>query len=233
MITARKLRETVAVIAREVHFRVWDRIPPSAIPERSLWLELSACILSSQVPYELALAAAQRIDVDGALRSDPSRRRELVAAHLVRLLVQPFDVGGRQRRYRFPNARATQLAATWQLVHTDCGSLGGLVATGSDVESIRTWLVSKFPGVGPKQASMFLRNTGLSYDVAVLDRHVSRYMLLVGLCETSPSNLQRLAVYKDHERTLRRYADTVGYSVGVVDWAIWIVMRAMNSLGKS
>jgi len=229
-IPQQKLRHAVAIIARDVKLRLQPPVRKIQL-ERVLWLELSTCILSSQVPYELALAAANRIDAMGFLSSSESSYDHL-ATNLATILMQPIDFSGSARRYRFPRLRAAQLAMTKVGIKKKYGSLGSVIYGSQDVEIIRRWLVEEVHGMGPKQASMFLRNVGVSYDVAVIDRHVCRYMLLAGLCVSQPSNLGHLNGYRKHECTLRRYADDLGHAVGIVDWAIWIVMRALASMEK-
>jgi N-glycosylase/DNA lyase len=64
----------------------------------------------------------------------------------------------------------------------------------------------------------------------VLDRHVLDYMAAVDIyCEES-GNVSRLAGYGRHEAALRSYAERIGFAVGLLDWAIWIVMRAARQI---
>jgi N-glycosylase/DNA lyase len=84
---------------------------PNAIDERGLWWELSSCILSSQVPYSLATAAADAIDIKSLLFCGPSKSESLTQS-LLEVLKTPFMIEGRPRMYRFPTARAHHLAAT-------------------------------------------------------------------------------------------------------------------------
>lgn len=74
---------------------------------------------------------------------------------------------------------------------------------------------------------MFLRNVGASYDLAVLDRHVLNYMAALGIgeAEAIPKGIGTLRAYRRRETDLRDHALSFGYPVGLVDWAIWIVMR--------
>ncbi|HPA62620.1 MAG TPA: DNA lyase, partial [Spirochaetota bacterium] len=41
-----------------------------------------------------------------------------------------------------------------------------------DVQNIREWLVNNIKGIGYKEASHFLRNTGFGDEIAILDRHI-------------------------------------------------------------
>lgn len=224
-----RLQEAVACIVPDVKVRIEQRA--LGYPEEHrLWNEMACCILSSQVPYEMAVVAAQRLDTTGVLHRSTVHEGQTIEAKVQQALLCPFEINGASRRYRFPNTRATQLAATWCAVHNQHGTLSQLLAYHRYPADTRAWLVTHAPGIGPKQASMFLRNVGASYDMAVIDRHISHYMVAIGLCDTMPSDLSRLFTYEGHENRLRRYAENLGYSVGILDWAIWIVMKVATAL---
>ncbi|MEO5329154.1 MAG: hypothetical protein H7829_13030 [Magnetococcus sp. THC-1_WYH] len=156
---------------------------------------------------------------------------EQVRVALGELLQAPLPFGERSRKYRFPDLRAKQLAEAWAVVREEGGSLARIIdAKSADSWALRKWLVSRIPGLGPKQASMFLRNVGTSYDLAVLDRHVLNYMLAIGLTSKAPHSIGGLSAYQKQEHALKRHADEFGYPVGMVDWAIWIVMRAVGNI---
>jgi len=96
---------------------------------------------------------------------------------------------------------------------------------------MRQSLVTEISGVGPKQASMFLRNTGKSYDLAILDTHVLRFMDMQNLLSINQRNISTVTAYERTERVFVDYADRLGYPVGYLDWAIWATMRAAKELG--
>ena len=73
---------------------------------------------------------------------------------------------------------------------------------------------------------MFLRNAGLTYSLAILDRHVLNYMSEVGIGDHSQPYVSGMSTYLRLEQSLREHATRIGYDVGLLDWAIWIVMRA-------
>jgi N-glycosylase/DNA lyase len=195
--------------------------------ERGLWWELSCCILGSQVPYGMAAAAADVLDGSRVLL-EPGTRAE--TQELVEdLLRRPLLVEGRHRLYRFPSARADQLARTHEVIHRESG-LSALLSGFVNADRARIWLVANAPGLGPKQASMLLRNAGISYDLAVIDRHVLEYMSLAGIEQPGRSTVASLAGYGRAEGSLRRHAESAGCLVGVMDWAIWIVMRVAKQM---
>lgn len=206
-----------------------DRVLRSSNPfnERQLWWELSACILSSQVPYSLAVAAADVIDQEGLLY-DVRQMSETLPQRLVKVLSEPIMVKGRPRKYRFPVARAQYLATTHTIIKAQQCSLREFVDSFQEVSEARNWFVKYTPGLGPKQASMFLRNAGVSYDLAILDRHVLNYMSKLCLFSGAKLIVTGFAQYIKYEEILRKHAEELNSPVGILDWAIWIVMRVAN-----
>jgi N-glycosylase/DNA lyase len=219
------LSNAVAAICPDI--RAQAGRPTRPLVERRLWWELSSCILSSQVPYALAVAAADAIDVKDLLL-DKSQDSEALTQRLTEVLRMPLSVEGRRRAYRFPVARARQLAATRAIVTAEACSLRALVDGFHDAVEARAWFVRHAPGVGPKQASMFLRNAGVSYNLAILDRHVLNYMSVLGIYSGQSLSIACLPQYRRHEAVLRNHADDLDCPVGLLDWAIWIVMRVAN-----
>jgi N-glycosylase/DNA lyase len=220
-----RFEKAVAAICPDIAMRVASRRPESS--ERGLWAELSTCLLSSQVPYPLAVAAAEALDRTGVLH-DQRRGEDELFEKIARILRQPLLVAGRRRFYRFPTARARQLAASRAEVTRFAGNLQPLLLSFGDGVAARAWFVANLPGIGPKQASMFLRNSGVSYDLAILDRHVLNYMAALSIQNELKPFRSGLAQYCRYEVRLRSYANEIGFPVGLLDWAIWIVMRVAS-----
>jgi N-glycosylase/DNA lyase len=224
-----RIEKAVSCIAAEIGDRLL-KTPKPRVDERDLWAEMTCCVLSSQVPYDLARAAAQRINDAGVLCLVGPPHRDILRTRLLDLLSTPLHFNDGCRRYRFPNSRADQIASGFCAVYDEFGSLGELLSRHCDARHARAWMVTCISGVGPKQASMFLRNAGASYDLAVIDRHVLRYMHVIKLCKTSDVDVATISKYERCEMRLRYYAESVGYPVGLLDWAIWIVMRAASRI---
>lgn len=221
-----RLETAVAEICPDIQARVLSNIQP--LDERRLWHELSCCLLSSQVPYPLAVAAANAIDQSNLL-IDGQFVLSSLSLDLHQLLLKPLIVGGRQRLYRFPKSKAHQLAAVRVAIALATETLENFLSHYHHVEESRLWLVKNAPGIGPKQASMFLRNSGISYELAVLDRHVLSYMSALGLSQTNIALASGLTSYRQKEGILKCYASRLGVKVGILDWAIWIVMRQVRN----
>jgi len=219
-----RFERAVAAICPDIEARIAAR-RRDKVDDRSLWWELSCCILSSQVPYPVATAAADAIEKARLLLAHELDPDELANA-LEEVLAHQVIVGGRFIRYRFPASRAKQLAGAHLAVHRHDASLSTLLARFADAWEARRWLVDNVPGAGPKQASMFLRNVGVTYSLAILDRHVLKYMSALGIGDHAQPFVSGLSTYLRLEQTLQEHAKRIGYDVGLLDWAIWIVMRA-------
>lgn len=226
-IAANRLERAVAAICPDIEYRVSERT--IELSESQLWWELSCCLLSSQVSYNLAVGAADAL-ADSQLLTDKSKSCAALALEIEAVLRGSVFVNGKKQTYRFSKSRAQQLASTWSAINASAESLTHLLASFDDPALMRNWLVMNAPGIGPKQASMFLRNAGRSYDLAIIDRHVLNYMSVLGIAEHRGSNVSSLTRYKQFECNLRNHADEMGVAVGLLDWAIWIVMRAARDI---
>ncbi len=223
MIDVSRLEHAVVSIYPEIHRRATSL--ENDADERLLWKELSCCVLSSQVRYGIAVAAAEALEREAVLYHPTTS-----ADALEIILRGPLLVDSRIHHYRFPKSKAVQLAATHAAVRSSADGLLPLLEGFTCAEEARVWLVANASGVGPKQASMFLRNTGMTYDLAVLDRHVIDYMHELGISNAEhPSNLSTLKGYSNQEMVLKSYARNLGMAVGLMDWAIWIVMRVFKA----
>lgn len=198
--------------------------------EYSLRRELVSCILGSQVTHKMATAALDGIEQAGLLDDCWWETKENMFES------QVFDVlSGRTLqhninvRYRFPKARANQISRARNSLAER--SLSERLFKSFDAKKMRQSLVTEISGVGPKQASMFLRNTGKSYDLAILDTHVLRFMDMQNLLSINQRNISTVTAYERTERVFVDYADRLGYPVGYLDWAIWATMRAARELG--
>jgi N-glycosylase/DNA lyase len=171
------------------------------------------------------MAAADAIDAVGCLRVT-EQSVDSLSEELFQVLSAPLDVEGKKRRYRFPKAKACHLAVTWSAVSNAGGALKPLIS--GNVVNVRAWWVKNASGIGPKQASMFLRNVGATYDLAILDRHVLNYMSTQGMYSNEQVSISGLNQYSRYEDRLRDHAQEMNCPVGLLDWAIWIVMRVAN-----
>jgi len=218
--TKDRYANAVKLLCPEIDKRV-KQIKVQDWSEYELRKELTGCILGSQVRFEMAQAAVDRLDEAGLFDDRVWNSNRNFENDF-------FDV--LSVSYRFSKSRARQLnQAKMQLLNSKF-SLREIVFDPGDEKNLRRGLVCMLPGLGPKQASMFMRNVSRTYDLAILDSHVARYMQIQNLFPESKYIAGGITAYERKETIVKDYANTLGYPVGYVDVAIWATMRAAKEL---
>lgn len=222
-----KLEDAVRVLCPIIEKNIYL---DTLLSEYSLRRELVACILGSQVRYEMAYTALERIEKAGLLTDGWwCNVEDDFETEVFELLSGNTHQNHDNWCYRFPKTRAHQLATARNAIAER--SLFERLFNNSDPKNIRQQLIVDIAGIGPKQASMFLRNIGISYDLAILDTHVLRFMNMQDILCHEHMSIGTLPAYERTERIVKNYADSLGYPVGYLDWAIWATMRAAWELG--
>ncbi len=196
------------------------------LKEADLLFELVATILGSQVSYEMAKAAADRLYSDGLLTKKTYKQETKLHELIEKSLRKPIfhsHWGEKGRRYRFPKLRACQINRTMNKIYSQ-SSLKNILSKCSYAGEARAELVRTVLGIGPKQASLFLRNVGYTGELAILDIHVLRYMNFCGMSDIS-SSPSKISEYEILENRLLEYSFELGVPLGCLDQAIWVTMR--------
>lgn len=197
--------------------------------EKSLWHELVACILGSRVQYEQSQAAASYLILNGLLDVEHlkqnSQKFEVDIAYALEQPIFPpiTKLGG--RKYRYPKLRANYIRRTAEKIYLQDNSIRNILLSCQDEKDARSKIMSIAFGVGPKQASLFLRNIGYAQNLAILDTHILKYMSVVGLLPQLVQNVPSLHKYENIEQILWSYAEKFKVSLAYIDTAIWVVMR--------
>lgn len=225
--SAASLRRTVAMVCGLLEERA-RALGGTTLTETELRFELVSCVLGSQVRAESANAAAERLQLARLLSNERWASDDSVFEREVRDVLAGRGGGQYALSYRFPALRARQLTELRARLRSR--PLRSYVCRAAEVGDIRRMLVRDLPGIGPKQASMFLRNVGVSFDIAVLDVHVLRFLRLIDVLPSEEVHVAALGPYERVEDLVRGYASSVGRTVGHLDWAIWITMRAAREV---
>jgi len=113
----------------------------------------------------------------------------------------------KELRYRFPNKRAEYICEAQK-----CFNVKSIIQKMPSKQA-RGWLVDNVKGLGMKEASHFLRNTGRT-DVAIIDRHILRAM---GKEVKSVSKKD----YEKFEGGLSKLASLTHTSLAELDLILW------------
>ncbi len=173
--------------------------------DERLFEELCFCILAVQSNARKSDAAVDALREADLLRS--GRPREL-AAFL-------------RHRTRFHNHKATFIVRARSLFSPDgTGALPRTVGSFPSSKDARAWLVHEVDGLGLKEASHFLRNTGRGEDLAILDRHILRNLIRHGVLRRLPRTLTSKR-YIDIERRIERFSKEIGIPMAALDLLFW------------
>ena len=84
----------------------------------------------------------------------------------------------------------------------------------------REWLVENIKGLGYKEASHFLRNTGQGKDIAILDIHIMRNLKLLGVVRKIPSSISK-KTYLEIEDEMRKFSRRISIPLEELDLLFW------------
>ena len=217
----------------DMHSRLADSLRGrkkwNAMSEGELWEELSLCILSSNVPYELAKSAFLHLRDTLLLRprwiTQTSDSAEKIAYELSKQIYLPKKKNGRHRKYRFPNIRAQNITSAAKTLYLKNAGLLKILKNANSEQEARDFLVKNVAGVGLKEASHFLRNIGYSKSLAIIDSHVVTFLEEVEALPQVKIKTITPKIYMKLERILQDLCDSLDLNLSTFDMAIWHYMR--------
>ena len=142
--------------------------------------EAATCICSSQMRFEVAAVAGNRIAKMDAFKQKDFYSSGNTLQELRGVFAEPLEVkidGEIRSVYpRFKNRTLSYLARTFQAFVSNSLSFSSILHNATTPKEARIALTKNIIGFGPKQASLFLRRIGYSSDLAILDTHILDYL---------------------------------------------------------
>ena len=218
-------------VRKIVKFSTWKNMT-----EKQLIHELVVYILGSGVRYELAISYANAIKMSKTLKKENIESLENSHHRLYSILNNEVfdDIENRTfKRFRYPARAANFISKSIFNIHAEFNSMTELLNRRLDPVEMRRVLIKLCPGIGPKQASHFLKNVGFSDKLAVLDRHILKYMELAEKKEIPARGVARITLYEELEKNFINLAKKFKYSVSIVDQAMWFIMRTLSKEGAT
>ncbi|MCX7820432.1 MAG: N-glycosylase/DNA lyase, partial [Brevinematales bacterium] len=83
----------------------------------------------------------------------------------------------------------------------------------------RLWLIKNIKGMGLKEASHFLRNTGYYKEIAILDRHILKNLVLYKKIDEIP--ILSLKNYLNIENIMKKWAFEIKIPLEYLDYVLW------------
>ncbi|MFQ5987071.1 MAG: DNA lyase [Thermoplasmata archaeon] len=188
--------------ARLREFRaIWDEGS-----DEDLFAEMTFCLCAVQTSALVSDRTTHALRERGLLHRGSRRRiRDVLRTGYVRFHENKSRwIVAARRRFMEPNPTIRQDLE--ERAHSPLG--------------LRDWLEEEVLGLGPKEASHFLRNIGLGENLAILDRHILTNLLELGVLGALPSSLTRTR-YAEIEERLRAFCERTGVPVGHMDLLLW------------
>ncbi len=169
--------------------------------DEDLFRELVFCLLTPQSRAKTCWAAVERLDRKSMIGNGCAEdiQKELVGV-------------------RFNERKAEYICLARKMFSSQ--SLRATLAGFSSAFAAREWLVQNVKGLGYKEASHFLRNIGLGEELAILDRHILKNLMLLGVIEEKPTSLSK-KTYLDIEKRMTAFSKRVGIPMGHLDLLLW------------
>jgi N-glycosylase/DNA lyase len=182
---------------------------------KTLEEEVAACLLGGYgIPAEVGWAAFYKIRDTGLLNgSCPSDKL------LHEVLAEPLEVKGRNVRYRFARQKSKYLSSALAKFREDA-------PPAHDDLALRGWLMG-LEGIGPKTASWITRNWLQSDRVAIIDIHIHRAGILMGLYDLKESPARN---YFGMESKFLDFARRIQVKASMLDALIWQQMKDAGSI---
>ena len=226
-----QINEAIAGLCIDVEETIISRIW-NQMTEREVIHELLLCILGSGVRYEMAVSYSTAISSSKYLIRKNISDQGALTRNISLILNNPVSNywGGKPyNRYRYPNIRASYISSSYCNIMNKYGSFRRLLRKGYSASDLRRKIVHDCSGIGPKQASHFLKNIGYTDKLAVLDRHIVKYMEIAKDISVSTYQLGKLEKYEVVESQYINAVKKFEYPVAIVDQAMWFVMRALGT----
>jgi N-glycosylase/DNA lyase len=182
-----------------------------------IWKQKVFCLLSSQVDAKKSAVIADRI-----VRSIPFFDNTLTISKVEEECYRFLTSGV---GYRFPKIRARQISLCWfPFLQIKDEYQDYVRSFGSEMKA-RNQIIETFPGIGLKQASMFLRNIGASKNLAVIDIHMLFYLKACHGWECDQLTPKR---YLLAEGIFKDDASRYGLELNVFDVIVWGAVKALK-----
>ncbi|HOP95681.1 MAG TPA: DNA lyase, partial [Dictyoglomaceae bacterium] len=124
-----------------------------------------------------------------------------------------------ETKHRYPKKRAEFIVEDRKLI----GRLREIISLPS--KEARKILVKEAKGIGWKEGSHFLRNSG-KLDVAILDKHILKFLFDEKIIEEIPKGWTQKN-YEKIEEEFTKLSDLLGKAPGETDLYIWFLLKGV------
>lgn len=173
------------------------------LPDDKIFFELCFCIMTANGSAKAAWTAQQRL-----MRRDPAK----MTLEQVR-----SDLSG----VRFANNKSRYITSVRNCL-LESGKIRLKERLAGSEHEVRNALAKdckNFPGLGMKEASHFMRNIGRGEKLAILDRHILKNLVKLGVIKEVPVLTPKR--YLDIERKMADHCRRIGIPLAEMDLLLW------------
>lgn len=125
---------------------------------------------------------------------------------------------------RFKNNKAKYLVELREQMKDENGEIitKDFFSKFKSVEEARNWIVKNIKGMAYKEAGHFLRNVGFGDNIAILDRHILKNLVRLGVIDEVPKTLTP-KLYLEIEDKMRNYCKEVNIPMDSLDLLLWYI----------
>lgn len=199
-----EIKQVYSKFKKEIECRQdsFKDIGKKANPEE-LFTELAFCILTPQSKAKLCWEAIEKMKGKDILFKG---RGEKIKKEL--------------QKVRFKNKKTEYLLEARKKFSNNNNSIYSNIKKAKSPSELREYLVKNVKGIGWKESSHFLRNIGLGKDIAILDRHILRNLIELGVIKEYPKNLSEKR-YVEIEKKMKNLSKNLGISMDTLDLVLW------------
>lgn len=164
-----KLKKSYRLIGQDVEARLaeFEKIMEEG-DDTSIFTELVFCLFTPQSNAKSCWAAVERLCRVDLLLNGSAK-----------------EIAKELKGVRFHNTKAGRVVEARKWLKDFKARIAGFETS----FEAREWFVENINGMGYKEASHFLRNIGMGQDLAILDRHILKNLVLLGIIEEVPKHL--------------------------------------------
>ncbi|MCK4444166.1 MAG: N-glycosylase/DNA lyase [Thermoplasmata archaeon] len=171
---------------------------------RALFRELVFCLLTPMSRAKSCDAAVKRLQYKDLLFKGDE-----------------FQIAEALEGVRFPENKARFIVEAGDLFMGPGGyNLERIIKENTRAKVTREWFVKNVKGLGYKESSHFLRNVGIGFDLAILDRHILRNLYRHEVIKEIPQSMTKKQ-YLEIEKKMRKFSKDIGIEMGALDLLFW------------
>ena len=199
-----EIRRTHNKIRSDIESRLEEfRQAWAAGSDEDVFAELTFCLFTPQSKARSCWAAVECLQTSDLLMNGSQQ-----------------DIAATITGVRFHNTKAGRVVRAREQFFSGGRSLRSTIAGFSSPGETREWLVENINGFGYKEASHFLRNLGMGGELAILDRHILRNLVPLGVIGEVPTSISRKN-YLEIEQKMAVFSQRIKIPMAHLDLVLW------------